>query len=140
LNLPLVGMWVSFLRLPQSILLACITIFMLIGAYSVNNSMLDLAVLVIMGIVGYLFRKIGFELAPLVLALVLGAYVERSFAQSLIISHGDPSVFATRPISGVLTAVLALILLGPLVGRLRTSAGRLNARRITRSESARPAA
>ena len=72
LNLPLVGMWTSLLRMPQSILLAFITLFMLIGAYSINNSALDLAVLVIMGVVGYVFRKIRLELAPLVLALVLG--------------------------------------------------------------------
>ncbi len=120
LNLPLVGMWVSLLRLPQSALLAFITMFMLIGAYSVNNSMLDLVILVVMGMLGFVFKKLRFELAPLVLALVLGPYLERSLAQSLIISHGDPTVFATRPISGVMTALLVLMVAWPLIAKLRS--------------------
>jgi putative tricarboxylic transport membrane protein len=135
LNLPLVGMWVSLLKLPQSILLAFITMFMLIGAYSVNNSMFDLVVLIVMGILGYVFKKLRFELAPLVLALVLGPFLERSLSQSLIISHGDPTVFATRPISGVMTLLLILMILWPLIARMR-SGGRSSSGRIDGLETA----
>jgi putative tricarboxylic transport membrane protein len=128
LNLPLVGMWVSILRLPQPILVASILIFTLVGAYSVNNSMLDLGVLVIMGIAGYVLRKLGFDLAALVLALVLGPMIEKTFRQSLIMSQGDPLVFLTRPISGTLMAAVVAVVLWPalrhLVARSRPARSR----------------
>ncbi len=107
LNLPLVGMWVSLLRIPQPILLALILIFMLAGTFSVNNSVLDLFVLVGMGIVGYILRKLDFDVAPMILALVLGPMLERTFRQSLYLSRGDPLVFFQRPISsGLLLATV----------------------------------
>jgi len=107
LNLPLVGMWVSLLRIPQPILLALILVFMLVGTFSVNNSVLDLFVLVGMGIVGYILRKLDFDVAPMILALVLGPMLERTFRQSLYMSRGDPLVFFQRPISsGLLLATV----------------------------------
>jgi len=116
LNLPLVGMWVSLLRLPQPVLVASILLFMLIGAYSVNNSALDLLVLVVMGIVGYVLRKLGFDLSGMILALVLGPMLEKTFRQSLIMGLGDPLIFVKRPISGVLVAaVLVIVVLPPLL-------------------------
>jgi putative tricarboxylic transport membrane protein len=133
-------MWASILRLPHSILLALITLFMLIGAYSVNNSTLDLVVLVIMGVVGFVFRKVGFDLAPLVLALVLGPFLERSFAQSLIISHGDPMIFANRPISGLLTAGLILLAALPWLRRLFLRASPEKAGITAKADRAHPVA
>ena len=118
LNLPLIGMWVSLLRVPQPIMLALIMVFMLIGTYSVNNSMLDVVVLIVMGAVGYWLRKLKFEVAPLILAVVLGPLMEKSFRQSLFMSQGDLSIFVLRPVSGTLLAVLVVVLLAPLLWRL----------------------
>lgn len=113
LNLPLVSIWVSLLRIPQPVLLASILLFMLIGTYSVNNSMFDLMVLILAGVLGYVFRKLRFDVAPMVLALVLGPILEKSFRQSLYMSQGDPLIFLQRPISGTLLAVLVAVLVAP---------------------------
>jgi len=118
LNLPLIGMWVSLLRVPQPIMLALILVFMLIGTYSVNNSMLDVVVLIVLGAVGYWLRKLKFEVAPLILAVVLGPLMEKSFRQSLFMSQGDLSIFVQRPVSGALLAVLVVVLLAPSLWRL----------------------
>lgn len=118
LNLPLVGMWVSLLKLPQPILVAAILIFMLVGAYSVNNSMLDLGVLVVMGVVGYVLRKLAFDPSPLILALVLGPMLEKTFRQSLIMSGGDPWVFVSRPISGTLVFAVVGVMVAPALWRV----------------------
>jgi putative tricarboxylic transport membrane protein len=120
LNLPLIGMWVSLLRVPQPIMLASILVFMLIGTYCVNNSALDLVVLIAMGAVGYWLRKLKFDVAPLILAVVLGPLMEKSFRQSLFMSQGDLSIFIRRPISGALLALLIVVLLAPSVWALIT--------------------
>jgi putative tricarboxylic transport membrane protein len=119
LNFPLVGMWVSVLRIPQPILVALILMFTLVGAYSINNSPLDLIVLVVMGVVGYLGKKLAFDLSPMVLGLVLGGMLEKTFNQSLYMSRGDALIFVRRPISATLLAILALILIGPALWRLK---------------------
>lgn len=118
LNFPLVGIWVSLLRIPQAILLALIVLFTLMGAYSVNNSTFDLIVLLVAGVVGYLFRKVRFDAAPLVLALVLGPLLENTFRQSLYMSRGSPLIFFERPISALILSALGLILVGPPLWRL----------------------
>lgn len=120
LNLPLVGLWVSMLRIPQSVLVALIILLTLLGAYTINNSMLDLMVLVMMGIVGYVFRKINFDVSPMVLALVLGPMLETTFRQSLYSSRGDPLVFLQRPISAFFLVALLAVLLLPVLQRLFT--------------------
>jgi putative tricarboxylic transport membrane protein len=117
LNLPLVGMWVSVLRIPQSILLTLIMLLTLVGAYSVNNSALDLVVLVGTGIIGYVFRKLKLDIAPMVVALVIGPMLEESFRQSLFISRGDPLIFFQRPISGAILMILVLIMIAPVLWR-----------------------
>ncbi len=127
LNLPLIGMWVSVLRVPQPIMLASILVFMLIGTYCVNNSTLDVVVLIVMGAVGYWLRKLKFDVAPMILAVVLGPLMEKSFRRSLFMSGGDLSIFVRRPISGALLAGLVAVLLAPslwrLVARRRQRAG-----------------
>jgi putative tricarboxylic transport membrane protein len=119
LNFPLVGMWVSVLRIPQPVLLALILMFTLVGAYSINNSPLDLIVLVVMGIVGYLGKKLAFDLSPMVLGLVLGGMLEKTFNQSLYMSRGNALIFFQRPISATLLAILVVILIGPALWRLK---------------------
>jgi putative tricarboxylic transport membrane protein len=113
LNFPLVGMWTSILRIPQAILIAIILLMTMVGAYALNNSMLDLIVLIVMGLVGYLFRKIKFDVAPIAVALVLGPMLETMMRQSLYMSRGDVTTFFTRPISGTIMAILAVLLFAP---------------------------
>lgn len=125
LNLPLVGVWVSFLRIPQSTLLGLITLFILIGCYSVNNSTLDLVVVVASGIVGYFLRKLDFDVMPTVLALVLGPFIEKNLRQSLYASRGDLTVFLERPFSAVMLAALLLVLVAPTVWRVLSARRRL---------------
>jgi len=109
LNLPLIGIWVKVLRIPQKILLPLILIFCLIGAYSQNNSVADVVIMNIFGVVGYILRKFGYQLAPLILAFVLGPMLETSFRQSLAMSNGSFLIFLKRPVSAVALIISALL-------------------------------
>jgi len=122
LNLPLIGLWVKILQVPYRILFPLILLFCVIGAYSVENSVFDIGVMLGFGVFGYVLRKLGFEAAPLVLAFILGPMLENSLRQSLIISHGSFLIFAQRPIAAaclVVTAILFLTALVPFVRRKR---------------------
>lgn len=99
LNLPLIGMWVKVLKVPYTILFPLILLFCLIGVYSVNNSVIDIYLMILFGIVGYVMQKFGFEPAPLVLAYVLSPMLETAVRQSLSISGGSFIIFFSRPIS-----------------------------------------
>jgi putative tricarboxylic transport membrane protein len=114
LNLPLIGLWVKLLRVPYSLLAPLILIFVIIGAYSVNNSIFDVGMTIGFGFFGYLIRKFDFEPAPLVLAMILGPQLEGSLRRSLIYSRGDFGVFFERPIAAILLALALLMLLSPL--------------------------
>jgi putative tricarboxylic transport membrane protein len=109
LNLPLIPMWVQVLKVPEKILYPLILLFCLIGAYSINNDIFDIWVMIIFGVVGYLFRKFEYEGAPLILAFVLGPMFDLNLRQALLISDGSFVPFFTRPISAV-TLIAAIIL------------------------------
>jgi putative tricarboxylic transport membrane protein len=111
LNLPLVGMWVQLLRVPYAFMAPMIMVLTLVGVYSVNNSVFDIWVMLVMGIFGYFARKLKFDLGPLLLAFVLGPIMERSLRQALLISNGHFKIFFTRPISGTLMAIAILFVL-----------------------------
>ena len=111
LNLPLIPMWVQVLKIPDKYLYPLILLFCLIGAYSMNNSVFDVFVMIIFGVVGYLFRKFEFEGAPLVLAFVLGPLLDMNLRQALLVSDGRVIDFFTRPISAVTLGLAILILL-----------------------------
>jgi len=116
LNLPMVGVFASILRLPQHLLMGLILLLCLVGTYSVNNSFLDLYILIGMGGVGYILRKLKFDMAPLILALVLGPMLEKTLRQSLFMTRGDVWMIINRPIAAVLlSAGLAAIVLPPLI-------------------------
>jgi len=117
LNLPLIPLWVKFLRVPYPILFPFILLFCVIGVYTINNNVFDIYLMIFFGGVGYLARKLEFEVAPFILAVVLGPLMEKAFRQSLIMFQGDFSVFVTRPISGVLFAIALFLLVVPLVTR-----------------------
>ena len=110
LNLPLIGMWVKVLKVPYTILFPLILLFCLIGVYSINNSVTDIYLMILFGIVGYLMQKFGFEPAPLVLAYVLSPMLETAVRQSLSISGGSFIIFFTRPISLVCMLLFAGLL------------------------------
>ncbi|MEW6265073.1 MAG: tripartite tricarboxylate transporter permease [Thermodesulfobacteriota bacterium] len=125
LNLPLLGLWVRLLKVPYPILFPLILVFCLIGCFSLNYSVFDIGMMGIFGIVGYLLRKLHFELTPLVLAFVLGPLFEDKLRQALLIHHGDLSVLFTRPISAVfLVLALALVLLQlfPALRKIKSAA------------------
>lgn len=111
INLPLVGVWVSLLRVPYRLLFPSIIVFCCIGIYSINNSPTDVLIAAIFGLVGYWLVKHDFEPAPLVLAFVLGPLMEENLRRAMLIARGDATVFLTRPISGVLLAVAAVLLI-----------------------------
>jgi putative tricarboxylic transport membrane protein len=110
LNLPMVGLWVQLLRVPYAILAPIIVLFCCVGVYSVRNTVFDIWVMGIFGIIGYLFRKVGLEPGPLLLAFVLGPILERSLRQALLISAGSPFIFLKRPISGTIMGFLLIFI------------------------------
>lgn len=110
LNLPLVGLWAKILEIPYQYICAGTLLFCIIGAYSINQSIFDLWVMLGCGIIGYLLRKLNFPLAPLVLGLILGPQIEKSMRTSLEMSAGDFSIFITRPLCASLLALAVAIL------------------------------
>ena len=113
LNLPLVPLFASMLRLPYRFLYPLILGFCFVGVYSVRQSATDLWLLSFFGLLGYLFRIYDYPAAPLVLGLVLGPLIERALRQSMVLSQGDPMIFLTRPISASLIGVAIVLLVGP---------------------------
>jgi putative tricarboxylic transport membrane protein len=99
LNLPLVGIFVQVLRVPRDILLSTIIAVVLVGTYAVRNSLFDVVVLIVAGVVGYWFVLVGFPRAPLILGFVLGPFIESSLSQTIALSAGNPAYILSRPIS-----------------------------------------
>jgi putative tricarboxylic transport membrane protein len=106
-----VRLWVRILQVPAGLLYPVVTMLCLAGAYAINNSLFDVGIAIAFGIVGYTMRMAGFEVAPMVLAFILAPMLEQSLTQSLIMSHGSPLIFVTRPI-----ALLFLVLTAVSVG------------------------
>jgi putative tricarboxylic transport membrane protein len=121
LNLPLIGLWVKVLKVPQQILFPLILLFCLLGVYSINFSSFELFEMIISGVIGYLLRKVGYEAAPLILALVIGPMMEQAFYQSMIIANGRLSVFITRPISGTAMVICVLLLVSNIFRSFRAA-------------------
>ena len=111
INLPLIGIWVRLLTVPYRLLFPSIILFCCIGIYSVNNSTFDVVVAGAFGLIGYWMAKHDFEQAPLVLGLVLGPLMEENLRRAILISHGDATVFFTRPTSAALLSVAAALLI-----------------------------
>jgi len=118
LNLPLVGMFVRVLRTPTNLLMPIIVVLCIIGAFSINNTVVDIIVMIVAGICGFIFRKIRFPVAPLVLALVIGPMMENSLRQSLMLSLGSFSIFFDRPISRSIFVITSLVVMVPLLSKL----------------------
>jgi putative tricarboxylic transport membrane protein len=114
LNLPLISVWVKILKIPYHFLFSLILLFCIIGSYTTNNNPYDVIVMTLFGLVGYLMKKLNYEPAPLILALVLGPIMEKAFQRSLMLSDGGFGIFFTRPISATFLILALLILLSPL--------------------------
>jgi putative tricarboxylic transport membrane protein len=125
LNLPLVGIWVRLLRVPQYALIGGIFVISFIGVYTMRSSYWDLFVLLGSGVIGFVLRRLEFDMAPLVLGLVMGPIFEKALRESLFLSGGELVIFVTRPISAVLVALCVAALLVPsllsLINRRRTA-------------------
>ncbi|HSR10551.1 MAG TPA: tripartite tricarboxylate transporter permease [Thermodesulfobacteriota bacterium] len=114
LNLPMVGLFVSILRIPRDLLLAFIVLVSVVGVYSVNNSVFDLVVMLVMSVAGYGMRKFRLSPATLVLPLVIGSLMEESLVRTLMLARGDISYLLTRPIAlGLLGAGAASLIASP---------------------------
>jgi putative tricarboxylic transport membrane protein len=115
LNLPLIPLWVKFLKIPYTILMTIVLAVMMVGAYTVSNTVFDIFVMLLFGIIGYVLRKLDFPLAPIVLTLIMGPPMEKSLRQSLEMSQGDFSILVASPIAATLLAISGIILLSPIL-------------------------
>ena len=111
LSLPFIPLWVAVLKVPRAILVAVVLAMCVIGAYSINNSVFDIGLMLFFGVVGYLFKKTDVPLAPLVLTFVLAPLMERSLRQSLEMSQGEFGILFSRPISASLLVISIVVLI-----------------------------
>jgi putative tricarboxylic transport membrane protein len=111
--------WAAILRIPFSVIAPIIIVICAIGAYTVHSSMFDVALMMVFGVMGYLFKKLKYPLAPLVLALVLGDMAEASFRQAMLLSQGSMAIFWANPLVGSIVSLAMLFLLWPLVGWIK---------------------
>jgi putative tricarboxylic transport membrane protein len=119
INIAFIPMFVRVLKLPFTILVPIIFILCVVGGYAPTQDMHDVWLMFGFGVAGYLLRKLDYPMAPAVLAIVLGPLAETSMRQSLLMSHGDASIFFLRPISGPIMVIAILLFLLPLLKLLR---------------------
>ena len=122
LNLPLIGLWVRMISVPYHFLFPIIIVFCCIGVFSLNNSSFDVFLMAAFGLLGYIFRKLDAEPAPMLLAFILGPMMEEFLRRTLLLSNGNPFVLVSRPISAAMLAValvLLVIVLSPAVSKKR---------------------
>jgi TctA family transporter len=110
LNLPLIGLWVKMVSVPYHLLFPAIVVFCGIGVFSVSNSTFDVYLMAAFGLLGYIFRKLDCEPAPLMLSFILGPMIEEFLRRALLMADGDPMVFVTRPISATLLGICAVVI------------------------------
>jgi len=118
LNLPLIRLWVKVLAIPRALLYSAILVFATLGVYSVANSLVDVLIMYLIGVVGFFMRRYDFPVGPMILGVILGPMMEAQFRRALQISQGDLTVFVTRPISLVILLVALTVLVGPQIPRL----------------------
>ncbi|MFT3962080.1 tripartite tricarboxylate transporter permease [Propionivibrio sp.] len=119
LNLPLIGLWVKMVSVPYHLLFPAILVFCAIGVFSLANTAFDVYFMAVFGLLGYVFRKLGCEPAPMMLGFILGPMMEEFLRRALLLSKGDPGVFLRRPLSAAMLAVAALAMATILLPALR---------------------
>jgi putative tricarboxylic transport membrane protein len=121
-----VPLFAAILRIPFSVIAPVIVVICAIGSYTVHNSIFDVWMMIVFGVMGYAFKKLNYPLAPLVLAIVLGDRAEASFRQAMLVSQGDLTVFFSNGLVGTMTGLALALLFWPLVSwaisRFRASA------------------
>jgi putative tricarboxylic transport membrane protein len=117
LNLPLVGLWVRMLRIPEPLLYGGILVFATIGTYGISRSVVDLLLLYLMGAAGFLMRRFDFPTAPVIIGMILGPLAEQEFRRAMTISQGDAMIFLEKPLSLALLVLALLALAGPTLWR-----------------------
>jgi putative tricarboxylic transport membrane protein len=121
INLPLVGLWVRLLKVPYRLMFPAILIFCCIGIYSINNSGLDVFMVAVFGLFGYMLTKFGFEPAPLLLGFVLGRLMEEKLRQAMVISRGSMMTFIERPLSASLLLIALVLIVIAVLPSIRKS-------------------
>ncbi len=121
LNLPMVGLWVRLLSVPYHVLVPIILVFCAIGVFSLGNTVIDVYLMAAFGLIGYVFAKLGCEVAPLLLGFILGPLIEEYLRRALVVSRGDPMIFLERPISAVMLALAAIAFIVILAPSVRAS-------------------
>ena len=122
LNLPLIGIWISVLKVPYRLLFPAILLFSCVGVYSFNNSAFDVLLTAMFGIVGFVFLRLGCEISPFMLAFILGPMLEENLRRAMLLARGDATTFMTRPISLALllaSAALLVLVIAPRIRRKR---------------------
>jgi putative tricarboxylic transport membrane protein len=122
LNLPLVGLWVKLLEIPRPHLYAGILVFATLGAYTINNSVVDVVVLCAVGVIGFVMRRFGIPVAPALIGLILGPMAEQHLRRALAISEGDYTTLVSSPLAATLLAAALIVLVVPAVLRFRARA------------------
>lgn len=110
LNLPLIGIWVKMITIPYHFLFPMVLVFCAIGVFSLNNANFDVYLMAGFGVIGYIFKKLDCEPAPLLLGFILGPMMEEFLRRAMLLSKGDPTVLVTRPISAVMLGLAVLLL------------------------------
>ena len=119
LNLPLIGIWVRLLRVPYRVLFPAIVAFACIGTYAINQNVFDVYAIVLFALLGYVLVKLGCEPAPFLLGFVLGPLLENHLRRAMVVSHGDPTTFFSRPISLTLLIAAAVVLVLAVLPAIR---------------------
>jgi TctA family transporter len=125
LNLPLVSLFVSLLRIPYSYLYPIILVCCIVGVYTANSSMVEVLIMAVAGAAGYVLRRLQYDVAPIVLGFILSPMLEMAFRQSLAMSGGDYTIFLQRPITVALLAIGALLLTVGLIPAVMRRRARL---------------
>src|SRR5699024_6757278 len=120
LNLPLIAAFVQILKVPGAVLNPIIVVVALLGVYSVNNTMFDVYVSIIFGVIGYLLKKWKFDLGPFILGFILGPIMVIQFRRTMLMCDGDPGIFIERPVSLALFSFIALAIAYTVFGFIRT--------------------
>ncbi|HYY84187.1 MAG TPA: tripartite tricarboxylate transporter permease [Beijerinckiaceae bacterium] len=126
-----VPLFAAILRVPFSIIAPIILVICAVGAYTVHNALLDISVMLVFGVIGYVFKKLGYPLAPLVLALVLGDMAESSFRQAMLVSQGNVGIFWSNPLVATIVTLALVMLFWPVLSALRDKVGGRRAADVT---------
>jgi putative tricarboxylic transport membrane protein len=118
LNMPLIGLWVSLLKIPYNLLMPGIIALASIGVLATDFSIIDVWTMIIFGVIGYLINKVGIPKVPLAFGFIIGPMLEKNFRQGLTLSRGNPAIFFSKPLAVILLLLTAVVLISPVVSSM----------------------